>query len=318
MKPDQVVVHPLVLLSVVDNYNRVAKDTSKRVVGVLLGEASKGRIDVTNSYAVPFEEEDQSPNIWFFDHSYHEEMFRLFKKINAREKVVGWYSTGPSVKDCDLDIHEIMLQYCKDPVLVVIDVKHSGDGLPIRSYYSIEEIQELGTQKSKKVYVPIAGEVGAYEAEEIGVEHLLRDVKDSTISTLSSEVTLKVSALRGLATRLEDVKIYLESVGSGKLTMNHDILSLLQDVLNLLPNIQIESMAQSLTTKTNDMMLSMYVSSLVRGVVALHNLINNKILNREREKVVESLRLGTKNKEDKDAKGEKDEQEGKENEVSNT
>lgn len=35
---DLVVVHPLVLLSIVDHYTRVAKDTNKRVVGVLLGE----------------------------------------------------------------------------------------------------------------------------------------------------------------------------------------------------------------------------------------------------------------------------------------
>ena len=41
-----VVIHPLVLLSVVDHYNRVAKDTSRRVVGVLLGEISKGKVDV--------------------------------------------------------------------------------------------------------------------------------------------------------------------------------------------------------------------------------------------------------------------------------
>lgn len=46
-----VVVHPLVLLSVVDHYNRVAKDTKKRVVGVLLGETNKGVVDITNSYA---------------------------------------------------------------------------------------------------------------------------------------------------------------------------------------------------------------------------------------------------------------------------
>jgi hypothetical protein len=36
--PKMVVVHPTVLLSVVDHYNRIAKDTKKRVVGVLLGE----------------------------------------------------------------------------------------------------------------------------------------------------------------------------------------------------------------------------------------------------------------------------------------
>ncbi len=49
--PESVVVHPLVLLSVVDHYNRVAKDTRRRVVGVLLGEWYKGQLDVTNSFA---------------------------------------------------------------------------------------------------------------------------------------------------------------------------------------------------------------------------------------------------------------------------
>ena len=126
----------------VDHYNRVAKDTKKRVVGVLLGEKFKGRvptvlscsccphtvlfkikkcrhadthkhppqIDVLNSYAVPFEEDAKSPNIWcaettrlgsfticvflvsprfsnpfrYLDHNYHENMFDMFKKVPAR------------------------------------------------------------------------------------------------------------------------------------------------------------------------------------------------------------------------------------------
>jgi 26S proteasome regulatory subunit N8 len=49
--PESVTIHPLVLLSVVDHYNRVAKDTKKRVVGILLGSVSKGEVDVTNSFA---------------------------------------------------------------------------------------------------------------------------------------------------------------------------------------------------------------------------------------------------------------------------
>ena len=47
----EVVVHPIVLLSVVDHYNRVAKDTRKRVVGVLLGSRSNSTVDITNSFA---------------------------------------------------------------------------------------------------------------------------------------------------------------------------------------------------------------------------------------------------------------------------
>ena len=44
MPIETVVVHPLVLLSVVDHYNRIDKVSSqKRVVGILLGSRHKGK-----------------------------------------------------------------------------------------------------------------------------------------------------------------------------------------------------------------------------------------------------------------------------------
>ena len=50
---NKVIVHPLVLLSVVDHFNRMGKiGNQKRVVGVLLGcWRSKGDLDVSNSFA---------------------------------------------------------------------------------------------------------------------------------------------------------------------------------------------------------------------------------------------------------------------------
>jgi len=56
-----VTVHPLVLLSAADHYHRVARGTRKRAVGVLLGTVSRGRVDATNSFAVPFEEDNKNP-----------------------------------------------------------------------------------------------------------------------------------------------------------------------------------------------------------------------------------------------------------------
>ena len=47
----QVIVHPLVLLSAVDHYNRAAKGTKKRVVGILLGQNNGSTINVANSFA---------------------------------------------------------------------------------------------------------------------------------------------------------------------------------------------------------------------------------------------------------------------------
>lgn len=50
---NKVVVHPLVLLSVVDHFNRMDKiGNQRRVVGVLLGSwRAKGVLDVSNSFA---------------------------------------------------------------------------------------------------------------------------------------------------------------------------------------------------------------------------------------------------------------------------
>lgn len=80
----EVVVHPLVLLSVADHYNREAKDTRKRVVGVLLGSKTRNRVDVINSFAVPFEEDLSNPKVWFLDHNFLESMFWMFKKVNSK------------------------------------------------------------------------------------------------------------------------------------------------------------------------------------------------------------------------------------------
>mgnify|MGYP003905828309 FL=1 len=109
------------LLSIVDHYIRLAKDTKKRVIGTLMGEyGDNGVLEVTNCYAVPFEEEKDDENIWFFDHIYHENMFNMMRKINSREKIIGWYSTGPDIKESDIQINEILRRYNTSPVFIVI------------------------------------------------------------------------------------------------------------------------------------------------------------------------------------------------------
>lgn len=290
--PEKVVVHPLVLLSIVDHYTRVAKDTRKRVVGILLGEKTSGRIDVTNSYAVPFEEDEKDLTIWFLDHSYHENMFSMFKKINAKEVVVGWYSTGPKLREADLDIHDLVSNYNPNPVLVIVDVQPKELGIPTKAYSVIDEVREDGTQKNQKTFVHVTSEIGAYEAEEIGVEHLLRDVKDAKISTLADKVISKVDSLKGLEERLKEIRTYLDAVLDGRLPINHEIMGHLQDVFNLLPNLNVTQLVKAFAVKSNDMMLVLYLSSVIRSVVALHNLINNKVLNKESERAKDAASEG--------------------------
>lgn len=59
---NKVIVHPLVLLSVVDHFNRMGKiGNQKRVVGVLLGcWRQKGVLDVSNSFAGEYKGKSQN------------------------------------------------------------------------------------------------------------------------------------------------------------------------------------------------------------------------------------------------------------------
>lgn len=45
------------------------------------------------------------------DHDYVEAMNDMFKKVNAREKLIGWYHTGPKLRASDLEINQVVKRY---------------------------------------------------------------------------------------------------------------------------------------------------------------------------------------------------------------
>ena len=272
---------------------------------------------------MPFDEDDKSQGVWYLDHDYLEKMSRMFKKVAAKEKIVGWYSTGPKIKPIDIQINHLFRDWgqgaAKDPVFVIIDVDVKQDQLPSEAYVAVEETNSEASTV-QWTFKHLASEIGAFEAEEIGVEHLLRDIKDTTISTLTQDVESKVSSLRSLLSHIEAMARYLRRVVAGELPVsshalfspfcarsshlsgcgrlvrprglkerwggvqvNHTIVYHMQDIFNLLPNTNTADLAKAFAVQTNDMMVVVYLSSLIRSVIALHNLVNNRLENRARE-----------------------------------
>ncbi|KAF1844768.1 Mov34-domain-containing protein [Cucurbitaria berberidis CBS 394.84] len=323
-------VAPLVLLSAADHYGRQAKGTRKRVVGVLLGQNDGKDVRVSNSFAVPFEEDEKDPSVWFLDHNYVESMNDMFKKVNAREKLIGWYHTGPKLRPSDLEVNELFKRYTPNPLLVIIDVQPKEVGVPTDAYFAVEEIKDDGTTTSK-TFVHTPSIIEAEEAEEIGVEHLLRDIRDVAVGTLSTRITSQLQSLQGLHLRLRDIGQYLQKVLDEDLPVNHAILGNLQDVFNLLPNLSTPKaapvggatngvgaasgqagavdngeLARAMSIKTNDQLMAIYLSSLIRAITAFHDLIENKIQNKQQAEDKEA-------KKDEDKDGEKEKKDDKSN-----
>jgi len=271
-----VVVHPLVLLSVADHHARsISRSSTKRVVGVLLGQDNGKTVNVANSFGIPFEEDEKDSKTWFLDHNYIEGMWEMFKKVNARERMIGWYHTGPKLRASDQEINDLFKRFIARPVMVIVDVRPQTVGIPTDAYFAVEKIKDDGTE-TRKTFLHVPSAIEAEEAEEIGVEHLLRDIKDSTTTTLSTRVAEQLASLRGLQSRLTDIRNYLQDVARGKMPVNHQIVYNLQDALNLLPDLNDAAITQSFSSTTNDELLVVYLSSLMRAVIALHALVDNK------------------------------------------
>merc|ERR1712146_184862 len=76
-------------------------------------------------------------------------------------------------------------------------------------------------------------------------------------------------------------KHYLQNVLDDRLPVNNQVLYNLQTILNLLPNLNVEELIRAMMVKTNDMHLVIYISSLIRCVIQLHDLVNNKLAYKE-------------------------------------
>ena len=76
---------------------------------------------------------------------------------------------------------------------------------------AVEEVHDDGTPTTK-TFEHVPSEIGAEEAEEVGVEHLLRDIKDTTVGTLSQKITNQLMGLKGLEMKLKDMHTYLQQV----------------------------------------------------------------------------------------------------------
>ena len=69
------------ILSILVFFDRMGKiGNQKRVVGLLLGSwSSRGVLDIANSFAIPFDEDDKDKDVWFLDHEYLENMYNMFR-----------------------------------------------------------------------------------------------------------------------------------------------------------------------------------------------------------------------------------------------
>ncbi|KER25360.1 hypothetical protein T265_07162 [Opisthorchis viverrini] len=160
-------IHPVVLASIVDAYERRNEGT-ETVIGTLLGSVHKGMTEVTNCFGVLYAESDA---IVLMDLELRKSMSQLERMVNRNQRMVGWYATGSEITEYFKLIHQVYyMQSTNSEVLfLLVDVSLSvGDKLGIKAYLS----RPLGIPGGTRgiVFVPLEVEIEFYAAERCAVE----------------------------------------------------------------------------------------------------------------------------------------------------
>lgn len=196
-------------------------------------------------------------------------------------------------------------------MLVVIDVEPKVHGIPTDAYVAVEELQT--GKESSWTFSHLSSQIEAEEAEEIGVEHLLRDILEhSLVSLCASQGTRRPgqarmaieaapaftsglplsqrlvnysNSLTSFSLQLANIAAYLGRVQTDVLPLNQPILAMLQNIIHMLPDLEHDPEWQDASiVKSNDKAAIVYLSAMIRSCLALHSLVDNKLHNVQKEK----------------------------------
>jgi COP9 signalosome complex subunit 6 len=300
-------LHPLVILNISDQYTRQkaiagAGATVERVAGCIVGVPENRRIEIANSFEVPFVAGEGGALL--MDIAFLRTKIEQFKKVFPHYEVLGWYSTGtgqPSASDvavqrslidgyvasADDEVQEAD-PICERPVYLRLDTKidfqADAKELPITAYESELRTDVGGGDKPTLMFVPVEAfrlKPESGEAERISVDHISRAGSAAGAggaSTLTTQLGGMRNAMGMLHDRVDMLQKYLADVASGKVAPNQSILREVASLCSRLPVMD----PPDFFTDYNDTLLITYLCSLTQCANSTNELLDKFAVESER------------------------------------
>ncbi|KAL0303829.1 UNVERIFIED_CONTAM: Eukaryotic translation initiation factor 3 subunit F [Sesamum radiatum] len=206
-------VHPLVIFNICDFYVR-RPDQAERVIGTLLGSVlPDGTVDIRNSYAVPHNESSDQVAL---DIDYHHNMLSSHQKVNPKEVIVGWFSTG-SVTGGSALIHDFYSREVSNPVHLTVDTEFRSGNAAIKAFVSVS--LSLGDLQLAAQFQEIPLDLRMVEAEQIGFDVL----KPTNVDKLPSDLEGMEASMERLLALIDDVYKYVDDVVEGRVAPDNKI-----------------------------------------------------------------------------------------------
>jgi len=259
-----VIVHPLVLLSVLDHHSR-RQEADGRVIGTLLGRRDGNKIEITNCFAVPHAERGDEVAI---GKDFNKQMLALHLRGNPRETLMGWYASTaePLIADTSSLIHEFYAGESEDgdPVHLVVDTRLLTDALPISAYKSTS-VQIQG-EALANLFHPVRLTFQSTESAAICLDSMMS--KD-TVNTNTIGLQASMETLLSL---LETTCEHVEAVVNGTLPADPTVGRTIADTLAVIPKIR--SFDKLFDDSLQDLLMVSYLSQITRTQLMVAQQLN--------------------------------------------
>ncbi|KAG9138792.1 hypothetical protein Leryth_007438 [Lithospermum erythrorhizon] len=261
-------VHPLVIFNICDCYVR-RPDQAERVIGTLLGSVlADGTIDIRNSYAVPHNESSDQVAL---DVDYHHNMLLSHQKVNPKEVIVGWFSTGYGVTGGSALIHEFYAREAAttpNPVHLTVDTGFKNGEASVKAFVSVN--LSLGDQPVATQFQEIPLDSRMIEAERVGFDIL----KTTTVDKIPGDLEGMEASMERLLALIDDVSKYVDDVVEGRVAPDNSIGRYISETVASLPKLAPQAFDKLVNDSLQDQLLLLYLSSLTRTQLSLAEKLN--------------------------------------------
>jgi len=306
-----VVVHPLVLLSVLDHHTR-RQEGAGRVIGTLLGRRDGDKVEVTNCFPVPHAERgDEEVAI---GKDFNRQMLALHIRCNPSETVIGWYATAfpaatatdvdaenntnipsatspfPSITDTSSLIHDFYASECDGtvidaPVHLFVDTSLTTDSISLRAYKS--SAITLGDEPLANMFHELRLVLKSNESERIAVNEMIRaqegksnsaetagDAEEGNKTLSSSSTTSLQISMEKLLEMLETASDYVHRVVEGKIPADDGMGRQIADTLSSVPRVRPEAFEKMFSNSLQDLLMVTYLSNITRTQLTIAEKLN--------------------------------------------
>eukprot|EP00271_Cylindrocystis_brebissonii_P011280 TRINITY_DN28408_c0_g1_i1.p1 TRINITY_DN28408_c0_g1~~TRINITY_DN28408_c0_g1_i1.p1 ORF type:complete len:290 (-),score=56.98 TRINITY_DN28408_c0_g1_i1:296-1165(-) len=264
-------IHPVVIFNVCDCYIR-RNEGQERVIGTLLGSiGADGVVEVKNSFAVPHNESSDQVAV---DIDFHRTMFELNQRVNPKEVIVGWYSSGSGLSGSDALIQDFYVRETPNPIHLTVDPSASLVGSAERSNLMkayVSTALALGERRLVAQFQEIQLDFRMVEAERIGFELLGKTVVEKLPSDLDG-LEETIARLQGM---VESVSRYTDDVLAGRIPPDNAIGRYLADTVAAVPQMSSDTFDKMFNDSVQDLLLVLYLANLTRAQLVIAEKLNS-------------------------------------------